>query len=76
MTTATDDQRRTHEVRIGMSIFHVITWPESVVDGMAGHRWSDLPGRLTGWTAGSRRNAVAQAREALRAAVSKEGDRP
>jgi hypothetical protein len=57
-----DDTKRTHEVRVGMSLYWVETRPEA--DGFA---WS--AGDRSGWAKGSRFDAVVDARKALPAVV-------
>lgn len=54
------DGKRTHEIRIGMSLYWAETWP-------AGEGWSWSTKDLGGWVVGSRADAIADCREALRA---------
>ena len=50
-----------------MSIYWVKTWKNTAPELRDGYEWSALDGRLAGWTAGSRFDAVKEAREGLTA---------
>lgn len=56
--------KRTHEVRVGTSVYRAETWPE-IVDEAKGHGWSAIDGRLAGWAPGTRADALNEAREGL-----------
>lgn len=53
--------KSTHELRVGMSVYWVKTWP-AMFDGLAGHHWSGFGGRVCGWVAGPRTEALKAAR--------------
>lgn len=57
-----DDSKRTHEVRVGMSLYWAQTWPAN-----DGHAWSVSGDNLSGWTSGTRGHAIIAARNALEA---------
>lgn len=59
VATANEDLRK-HEVRIGMSLYWVDTWPE-------GHGFGYAIGSMgpVGWTSGTRQAALAMARRHL-----------
>lgn len=58
--------KRSHELRIGMSAYWVDVWPETI-EGLKGHHFSALKGRVAGWTGGTAAEALKEAREALTA---------
>lgn len=56
--------KRTHEVRVGMAVYWAETWP-ATIEGMRGHHFSAINGKVGGWSAGARSEALVECREAL-----------
>lgn len=56
--------KSTHELHVGASVYWVKTWP-ATFDGLAGHHWSGIGGRVGGWVAGPHTEALREAREAF-----------